>query len=139
MENWKRNILEFLHKEELILYIGWNKLLEEWVEEWGDFMGQIKLGNIQINNNGKDIEISLSNDIEQTISLYYFLKFDEKTALYDQILWIEYTLHYDHQTEKYTNTIEEISRKTDPIHEKEFVLSYLNILFINYYTKYNHL
>jgi hypothetical protein len=92
MENWKRNILEFLHKEELILYIGWNKLLEEWVEEWGDFMGQIKLGNIQINNNGKDIEISLSNDIEQTISLYYFLKFDEQTALYDQILWIEYTM-----------------------------------------------
>ena len=60
-------------------------------------------------------------------------------TIYDQILWIEYTLHYDHQTETYTNTIEEISRKTDPIHEKEFVLSYLNILFINYYTKYNHL
>jgi hypothetical protein len=34
MENWKRNMIEFLNKEELILYYGWNRLLKKWDILW---------------------------------------------------------------------------------------------------------
>jgi hypothetical protein len=139
MENWKRNMIEFLNNEELILFFGWNKLLKEWISEWSDFMSIVKIGDILIESNNLKITISLSNGIQQEIYLIYSFNYDEFENQSEQILKIEYTSNYNSEQNIYTNVEEEISRKTDPIHEKEFVLSYLNILFINYYTKYNHL
>ena len=139
MENWKRNMLEFLNKEELILYFGWNKLLREWISEWSNFMSIVKIGNILIESNNLKITISLSNGIEQEICLMYSFNYDEFENQYEQILKIEYTSNYNPEQNIYTNVEEELTRKTDPIQEKEFVLSYINILFINFYTKYNHL
>ena len=139
MENWKRNMLEFLNKEELILYFGWNKLLREWISEWSNFMSIVKIGNILIESNNLKITISLSNGIEQEICLMYSFNYDEFENQYEQILKIEYTSNYNPEQNIYTNVEEEITRETDPIQEKEFVLSYINILFINFYTKYNHL
>ena len=139
MENWKRNMIEFLNKEELILFFGWNKLLREWISEWSDFMSIVKIGDILIESNNLRITISLSNGIEQEICLFYSFNYDEFDNQSEQILKIEYTSNYDPEQNLYTNEEEEITRKTDPIQEKEFVLSYINILFINFYTKYNHL
>lgn len=139
MENWKRNMIEFLNNEELILFFGWNKLLKEWISEWSDFMSIVKIGDILIESNNLKITISLSNGIQQEICLMYSFNYDEFENQSEQILKIEYTSNYNSEQNIYTNVEEEISRKTDPIQEKEFVLSYLNILFINYYTKYNHL
>lgn len=139
MENWKRNMIEFLNKEELILFFGWNKLLREWISEWSNFMSIVKIGNILIESNNLKITISLSNGIEQEICLMYSFNYDEFENQYEQILKIEYTSNYNPEQNIYTNVEEEITRKTDPIQEKEFVLSYINILFINFYTKYNHL
>ena len=139
MENWKRNMIEFLNNEELILFFGWNKLLKEWISEWSDFMSIVKIGDILIESNNLKITISLSNGIQQEICLMYSFNYDEFENQSEQILKIEYTSNYNSEQNIYTNVEEEISRKTDPIHEKEFVLSYINILFINYYTKYNHL
>ena len=139
MENWKRNMIEFLNKEELILFFGWNKILREWISEWSDFMSIVKIGDILIESNNLRITISLSNGIEQEICLFYSFNYDEFENEYEQILKIEYTSNYDPEQNLYTNEEEEITRKTDPIQEKEFVLSYINILFINFYTKYNHL
>jgi len=139
MENWKRNMIEFLNNEELILFFGWNKLLKEWISEWSDFMSIVKIGDILIESNNLKITISLSNGIQQEIYLIYSFNYDEFENQSEQILKIEYTSNYNSEQNIYTNVEEEISRKTDPIHEKEFVLSYINILFINYYTKYNHL
>ena len=139
MENWKRNMIEFLNNEELILFFGWNKLLKEWISEWSDFMSIVKIGDILIESNNLKITISLSNGIQQEIYLIYSFNYDEFENQSEQILKIEYTSNYNSEQNIYTNVEEEISRKTDPIQEKEFVLSYLNILFINYYTKYNHL
>jgi hypothetical protein len=139
MENWKRNMIEFLNNEELILFFGWNKLLKEWISEWSDFMSIVKIGDILIESNNLKITISLSNGIQQEIYLIYSFNYDEYENQSEQILKIEYTSNYNSEQNIYTNVEEEISRKTDPIHEKEFVLSYINILFINYYTKYNHL
>jgi hypothetical protein len=139
MENWKRNMIEFLNNEELILFFGWNKLLKEWISEWSDFMSIVKIGDILIGSNNLKITISLSNGIQQEIYLIYSFNYDEFENQSEQILKIEYTSNYNSEQNIYTNVEEEISRKTDPIHEKEFVLSYINILFINYYTKYNHL
>lgn len=139
MENWKRNMIEFLNNEELILFFGWNKLLKEWISEWSDFMSIVKIGDILIESNNLKITISLSNGIQQEICLMYSFNYDEFENQSEQILKIEYTSNYNPEQNIYTNVEEEISRKTDPIQEKEFVLSYLNILFINYYTKYNHL
>jgi hypothetical protein len=139
MDNWKRNMIEFLNKEELILFFGWNKLLREWISEWSNFMSIVKIGNILIESNNLKITISLSNGIEQEICLMYSFNYDEFENQYEQILKIEYTSNYNPEQNIYTNVEEEITRKTDPIQEKEFVLSYINILFINFYTKYNHL
>ena len=139
MENWKRNMIEFLNNEELILFFGWNKLLKEWISEWSDFMSIVKIGDILIESNNLKITISLSNGIQQEICLMYSFNYDEFENQSEQILKIEYTSNYNPEQNIYTNVEEEISRKTDPIQEKEFVLSYLNILFINYYTKHNHL
>lgn len=139
MENWKRNMIEFLNNEELILFFGWNKLLKEWISEWSDFMSIVKIGDILIESNNLKITISLSNGIQQEICLMYSFNYDEFENQSEQILKIEYTSNYNSEQNIYTNVEEEISRKTDPIQEKEFVLSYLNILFINYYTKHNHL
>jgi len=139
MDNWKRNMIEFLNKEELILFFGWNKLLREWISEWSNFMSIVKIGNILIESNNLKITISLSNGIEQEICLMYSFNYDEFENQYEQILKIEYTSNYNPEQNIYTNVEEELTRKTDPIQEKEFVLSYINILFINFYTKYNHL
>ena len=139
MENWKRNMIDFLNKEELILYYGWNRLLRKWISEWGDFMGVVQIGIIKIESTDLTINMILSNGIEQEISMLYKINYDDRGNKSDQVLNIEYTSNYNPEQNSYETTTEEISRKTDPIHEKEFVLSYLNILFINYYTKYNHL
>ena len=71
--------------------------------------------------------------------MFYTINYDGMGNKSDQVLNIEYTSNYNLDQNNYETTTEEISRKTDPIYEKEFVLSYMNILFINYYTKYNHL
>ncbi len=139
MENWKRNMIDFLNKEELILYYGWNRLLKEWISEWVDFMGVVHIGIIKIESTELKINMILSNRIEQEISMFYTINYDGMGNKSDQVLNIEYTSNYNLDQNNYETTTEEISRKTDPIYEKEFVLSYLNILFINYYTKYNHL
>jgi hypothetical protein len=139
MENWKRNLIDFLNKEELILYFGWNRLLKKWISEWGDFMDVVQIGIIKIESTDLTINMILSNRIEQEISMFYTINYEGMGNKSDQVLNIEYTSNYNLAQNSYETTTEEISRKTNPIHENEFVLSYLNILYINYYTKYNHL
>jgi hypothetical protein len=106
MENWKRNMIEFLNNEELILFFGWNKLLKEWISEWSDFMSIVKIGDILIESNNLKITISLSNGIQQEICLMYSFNYDEFENQSEQILKIEYTSNYNSEQNIYT-TVEE--------------------------------
>jgi hypothetical protein len=105
----------------------------------GYFMGVVQIGIIKIESTDLTINMILSNRIEQEISMFYTINYEGMGNKSDQVLNIEYTSNYNLAQNSYETTTEEISRETNPIHENEFVLSYLNILYINYYTKYNHL